>query len=374
MSVIVARHIPFCSGSGPTPDVFDCGIPATPFCVTIPPASTVTVDTLPTIYYKGSKWLVNIADDPSTRVISYEIYGINRNGVAASYVTHSIVGQTIPHTPNVVISGADMELTITNNDIAPIDVCITRIPIPTAAGYAFIQASTITSYVPVVGLSAIVDGGDSVIADTVRYPREKSVKWLVTISYGALIKSFEVFATFRNGTFIAHTVYGILADVIGVAVDVVQAGNTASLSFTNTEPNPAAIDVTRIPIAFDIPITTICKPGTEGGDVLYVVPTNDVLVPVSTTVDIDSPFFYDHLSVKWLVSITDTITGETMGVQVFATHRNGTLPAHTTYSIIGDLLGVVINVAIVGTDIVLQATNNSVNDVLIDVTRIPVSV
>jgi hypothetical protein len=269
-----------------------------------------------------------------------------------------------------------MVFSITNNEAVPIVVCYTRLPIPTLAGTAFIQTSPITSYVPIQGFYGDVSPTDTITIDSVRYPRVKSVKWLITITepVAQLTKSLEVYAVFKNGAYYAHTYFGILGDVLNVNVNVTQTGIIANLVITNNELQDIIINVTRIPITMESSAICIPKISNIDGDILYLTPINDVNIAPAATTSVDFPSFMDHQAVKWLVAITNPTTSKTMGVQVYATHRMGVLPVHTNYTITGDFLPVVSNVVISGSDLTLQLTNNDVSAVIVDVIRIPVSI
>ena len=78
-------------------------------------------------------------------------------------------------------------------------------------------------------------------------------------------------------------------------------------------------------------------------------------------------------SVKWLVTITDSVAGDYKTYEVLAVH-NGTTALYSVYGIVGDSISVFTNVVINGANMELELTNNSTNNLDIKVQRIATTV
>lgn len=83
-----------------------------------------------------------------------------------------------------------------------------------------------------------------------------------------------------------------------------------------------------------------------------------VVVSASTTQVVDMVNTVDISSVKWFLTIIDNINIKISAVEVYATHRNGTVPFHTVYAKLGDNIDYTIDVDISGSDLRIRIINN----------------
>jgi hypothetical protein len=77
--------------------------------------------------------------------------------------------------------------------------------------------------------------------------------------------------------------------------------------------------------------------------------------------------------VKWLISVTDFVTTERKVIEVFASHRDGVGAFNNAYAMAGDYLNIIPSVSLLGGLMQLNIQNNEVDDVMVDITRIPVT-
>lgn len=92
------------------------------------------------------------------------------------------------------------------------------------------------------------------------------------------------------------------------------------------------------------------------------------ILPAATLV-VDSVAIATYRSVKWIVTLTDSVAGSYKSYEVLAIH-NGTTALHTVYGRIGDPIDATTEVAVVGASLELQITNNNVNNIDIKAQRI----
>ena len=74
-----------------------------------------------------AKWIYTIIDETNGKVLSGEVLGLNRMGVNPTHTTYAIIGDRINHKVEVIMSGPDMALKITNNALVDIKVHVVRI-------------------------------------------------------------------------------------------------------------------------------------------------------------------------------------------------------------------------------------------------------
>jgi len=128
------------------------------------------------------------------------------------------------------------------------------------------------------------------------------------------------------------------------------------------------IKTTVIDTTEPVVIIAACEQGPAGQDANLVEIASG---PVSSgnTVVADSVALSAVRSVKWIVTITDSVAGTYKAYEVLAVH-NGTTVLHAVYGIVGDTILVITDVAINTPNMELQITNNDTNDLDIKVQRI----
>lgn len=97
------------------------------FSVSVPNGNTVVVDSLPFTGHISAKWLVTAVDVVETKKETYEVLGSYLTGaVAPSYTVYARTGSKIKNTPEVVLSGGDLALQVTNTQGVAITVDVLR--------------------------------------------------------------------------------------------------------------------------------------------------------------------------------------------------------------------------------------------------------
>lgn len=113
----------------------------------------------------------------------------------------------------------------------------------------------------------------------------------------------------------------------------------------------------------------LARPHNVGGgqvqtNVTIIAPTNTEVVDLFATAS--------SRTAKWIVVVTEEVTGNTQAYEVLALHKDGLTSTHNRSGIIGDPIDHVVNVLIVGTDLTLQITNNESNNLHVDITRLEI--
>lgn len=96
----------------------------------------------------------------------------------------------------------------------------------------------------------------------------------------------------------------------------------------------------------------------------------DILVPPLTTTTVDSASIINIPTIKWVVTITNTDTNQTVSQEILANYSN-TVTTHTRYAITGSLIPHTINVVsdITGTLLYLEITNPTTDPYSVDIVR-----
>lgn len=94
--------------------------------VTIGPSSSGTLDTVSTATYASAKWFVTITDTVTGDTKVSEVPVAFTAGMP-SFNQHSLTGDKISATVNVIYSGSDVQVIITNNGGNPIEARAARI-------------------------------------------------------------------------------------------------------------------------------------------------------------------------------------------------------------------------------------------------------
>ncbi len=92
------------------------GIPGTIVTgVTIPPLTTVVVDSCVCDFNLSLKWIYTIMDPVDQDVLSGEVLANHRYGTDPRWNRYGVVGPSMPHRVFVQLSGSNFELEIRNN-------------------------------------------------------------------------------------------------------------------------------------------------------------------------------------------------------------------------------------------------------------------
>ena len=104
------------------------GVVSTAVAVTVTPSATENIDSVPVSVAQAVKWFVTVNDTTNNLVAAFEVYAMHRNGVSTDFNSTSIVGDhTLSYVDDVVISGSDLVLQITNNEAVDLLVNATRL-------------------------------------------------------------------------------------------------------------------------------------------------------------------------------------------------------------------------------------------------------
>lgn len=97
------------------------------FGVSVPNGATVVVDSLPFTGHVSAKWLVTAVDTIETKKETYEVLGSYLSGAATpSYTVYARTGNKVKNTPEVILSGGDLALRVTNTQGVDIVVDVLR--------------------------------------------------------------------------------------------------------------------------------------------------------------------------------------------------------------------------------------------------------
>jgi len=118
-------------------------------------------------------------------------------------------------------------------------------------------------------------------------------------------------------------------------------------------------------------VIVACEQGPAGAPGILQVNTGPV-APAATEVA-DAVAIATFRSVKWLVTLKDSVGGLFKFYEVIAIHDD-TISRHSVYGLIGDTISVVNDVDILAGFIRLNITNNSANSIDISVLRIVTTV
>jgi hypothetical protein len=113
--------------------------------------------------------------------------------------------------------------------------------------------------------------------------------------------------------------------------------------------------------------------GADGADGTGLVEASVTGVNNGNTVTVDDVPVGTNRSVKWIITLTDTIAGDYKTYEVLAVH-NGTTAMHTVYGLVGDVIAVTTNVDINAGNMRLRVTNDSTNALDIKAVRIATTV
>lgn len=93
---------------------------------TVTDGNTEVVDSVLRGVYRSVKWIATLTDSAGMLYKSYEVMAVH-NGTVAFHSCYGRVGDTIAVDTDVVVTGANLELSITNNHGSDIEVKVQRI-------------------------------------------------------------------------------------------------------------------------------------------------------------------------------------------------------------------------------------------------------
>lgn len=85
--------------------------------ITVGASSTVAIDTLPLSLITGVKYFVAIKNVANAKYRSFEMNVMNANGTLKDIVSSKVISGSLNINVSAAISGTDMELQITNNEV-----------------------------------------------------------------------------------------------------------------------------------------------------------------------------------------------------------------------------------------------------------------
>lgn len=96
------------------------------FNITIPANSTLVVDSINSL---SAKWFYTLVDSVNTKSCSGEILGMHRFNSNPTYNITGMIGDIMPHQFQVLVSGSNLELELTNPNNNAITIYFVRVQI-----------------------------------------------------------------------------------------------------------------------------------------------------------------------------------------------------------------------------------------------------
>lgn len=360
MSVIVAKSTTCCI-TQPPPVVHDC-FPGIAVRQIVPANSSITVDSILVSQYRGTKWNVLISTDDQTRSRAYEILATHRAGLNPTFNMYAIIGDFIDHAPSVTSSSGTFNLMITNNESVDLIVDITRLAIP-------ITSDVIVSgdFIEIGNLNTVVRSNTTSSLDFIDQQTYVACKWLCTITTeSSNVEMFTVFALLTPiPTYIMYGFSGNANITYEIIVNAVGSLGV-ELALNNLSTENFRVDITRIPTQIDN-FTPSC--GYSNGLSIWL-PQQSTINPTDV-VGVDTIDINSHAAVKWLVSVINTGTMETMTFETLAL-LHPTPVLETVYSIVGDYFDLEPTLTINVNQATLEFTNNQLFPIRVNLLRIPI--
>jgi hypothetical protein len=226
----------------------------------------------------------------------------------------------------------------------------------------------VCDYFPAVAAQGSVAIAGTVIVDQIPVIDYRAVKWFVAVANAGLtrVKTYEVYATHRNGITPTFNEYSFLGDLgVNVTNNVTIAAGQLRLEVTNNDIEAMTVYTTRIPVPINstTPVTTnhvqlhhsstIVRAGTTG--LLHFIPYT----------------MAGLLALRCVITMT-TPSGLRQTTQMFA--RIANTAVGNEYARVGDrsLTHNIIITDVVGEGVEISIQNTSAEDFVIDTTCIPV--
>lgn len=227
---------------------------------------------------------------------------------------------------------------------------------------------SVCDYFPAIVAQRTIPVGDTLVVDGVFVSNYRAAKWLVTVANAdfSRVKTYEVYATHRNGISPTLVTYAFLGDTtvtIDTSVSIVTG--KLNLDVTNSDVETLTVYVTRL----QVPITNVIE-SIEGHVALKKLNTV-VRAGQTGLIDFIPIADVDLLAAKWIITITAN-SNQRLTTQVFA-HLTPTVQGNE-YSLVGDrsLQHDIILTEVAGHGIELSLHNTSAVDYAIDATCVPV--
>ncbi|TFH11195.1 MAG: hypothetical protein E4H14_01185 [Candidatus Thorarchaeota archaeon] len=376
MSVIVTKGVERCCdaavGCGPV-------VPVVSRTILIQPGDTEIVDEVPYSDYLAVKWLVDITaiTQSDQRSLAYEMYAVHSYGTSPSYIQYSMVGNPLAQDPTISIVGANLRYEITNNSVSDVFlVTLTRIPIIASSVVTMILAGLLNpTSVPFSYFTYTIPSSTTTTIDSISFNEFTACKWfvkLVNTTTGA-VRSVEIYGNRRRnsgGNQARYNLYSSLGTLKKHKFDALMSGNDYELTVENTNATDSIdVYVTRVPIVLNpLYLCCVCDCGS-----IDVLPINDVVIPASSTLTVDTAAIASYVSVKWLMIMRNATTSEARVYEVYATH-DGTTASYDVYGMTGDVIDASISVTLAAGLLRLDVTNDEVDDLSVDMAKISVPV
>lgn len=353
MSVIVAKHSPRHATAIVTSETH-C-FPAATASEVLSIGETATIDSISLTDYCAVKWYITLCDDALNLVQTFEVFA-TAEGSTPYHVRYGMIGDRILSDVVVDVT-TTLNLKITNNDVDPITVYVTRVAVPrvlTAALPTNTVPTTINRSVVLASSTNSIDFFDESIA---------GVKWMVTVmSVSGSQSTFQIIANSKFANMYAITGDATLYD-IGLS-DI--PGFGTELTLTNNGASPVKVVVSRIPI--QITSTDIARCATP---TITWAPTA-VIVPATATGTVDDNIAIpNHTGAKWLICVNQPSSGKTMAMELFSTlttvDTNDLMYARTA-----SLLDVTFETASLAGNVTLVAHNNTSDPATVNLLRVPI--
>lgn len=360
MSVIVAKSA-VCCGTGSTSTTVDC-FPAIAIQRIVPVGSTLTIDGVGIGAFRAAQWLVVVSNGDASRVRSYQVYATHRNGINPTFGIRAVLGDSILHTPNVIVSGGLMSLTVANSDTEDLIVYVTRMGIP-----LFNSITNVLDVVDIGQSRALVRAGQTASLDIVSPSEMVAVTWIVSgVSSTGARFACQLYAQLINDVVVTHyattgnpalTHNVLITDVTGLGVE---------LALQNTSSSDMRLSMVRIPVQ----IGSILPYCGKGSGIDLWIPGGVAIAP-GTTATVDTAALPAHAGVKWLFGAIEDTTNRTMCTEINATNPTPTTATYVHFGIVGDFLLLDINTSVSGGNLLLTVKNNEANVVNVNLLRVP---
>jgi hypothetical protein len=227
-------------------------------------------------------------------------------------------------------------------------------------------SSTVCDFYPVVSVQKTMAASSSASIDSIAVAIARTAKWIVTVTNAdrSRMRTFEVHATHRAGTNPTFVTYGFEGSVFAITPTVTLVGSNLVLSITNSELVGLVVYATRkiVPVDDQPQAATSYLPISQ----------NTVVIRALQQGLID--FIPDTDLGMMAVKLAITLTSDTTSVSSQVLVQLSSTPRGVEYAVVGsrslnhDI--VLIEVANQGLEILL--TNQSSEDIAVDVTRVPV--
>lgn len=207
-----------------------------------PASSSVVADSV-SLQFRTVKWLISVTDYTNTKRKVLEVYASQRDGVVAVNNAYVLVGDYLDIIPSVSLLGTFMELNVQNNELVPVMLDITRIPI--AACY---ETNCTCTDITIKPTQTTITAGNTLDVDTVSRSAYPAVKWLIAVTDSITFNTeqYQLFAV--NDPATDYTQYSLLGPSVSHTFALSLSGVDFTLSMTNTGLNTIQVDVVRLPI------------------------------------------------------------------------------------------------------------------------------